>query len=60
MTIDALAHVDGIAPSRFIGLWPEAGVLLSVDGTMSDLRAGARDLVRTAVVQRRARLAIAA
>jgi hypothetical protein len=60
MTIDALAHVDGIAPARFIGLWPEAGVLLSVDGTMSDLRAGARDLVRTAVVQRRARLAIAA
>lgn len=60
MTIDALAHADGIAPVRFIGLWPEAGVLLSVDGTMSDLRAGARDLVRTAVVQRRTRLAIAA
>jgi len=32
---------------------PEAGVCLSVDGTMSDLRSGARDLVRTAVAQRR-------
>jgi hypothetical protein len=60
MTIDALNHVEGVAPSRFIGLWPEAGVVLSVDGTMVDLRAGARDLVRTAVVQRRSRLAVAA
>lgn len=60
MTIDALAHLDGVAPARIIGLWPEAGVMLSVDGTMADLRAGARDLVRTAVVQRRTRLAIAA
>jgi hypothetical protein len=60
LTIDALANHDGVAPSRIIGLWPEAGVTLSVDGTMADLRAGARDLVRAAVVQRRARLAIAA
>jgi hypothetical protein len=60
MTIDALNHVEGVAPSRFIGLWPEAGVVLSVDGTMADLRAGARDLVRTAVVQRRSRLTVAA
>jgi hypothetical protein len=60
LTIDALAHHDGVAPSRIIGLWPEAGVALSVDGTMADLRAGARDLVRTAVVQRRSRLATAA
>jgi hypothetical protein len=60
MTVDTLAHLEGVAPSRFIGLWPEAGVVLSVDGTMADLRAGARDLVRTAVVQRRSRLATAA
>ncbi|MGA2295113.1 MAG: hypothetical protein ABSG24_07795 [Acidimicrobiales bacterium] len=60
LIIDALAHHDGLASSRIIGLWPEAGVALSVDGTMADLRAGARDLVRTAVVQRRARLAVAA
>lgn len=53
LTIEALSDHDGVAPARVIGLWPEAGVCLSVDGTMSDLRSGARDLVRTAVVQRR-------
>ncbi|MGD0852710.1 MAG: hypothetical protein ABSA07_05055 [Acidimicrobiales bacterium] len=53
LTIEALADHDGVAPVRFIGLWPDAGVCLSVDGTMSDLRSGAKDLVRTAVVQRR-------
>ena len=53
LTIEALAHPDGLAPARMIGLWPEAGVCLSVDGTMDDLRSGARDLVRTAVVQQR-------
>lgn len=53
LTIEALAHPDGLAPARIIGIWPEAGVCLSVDGTMDDLRCGARDLVRTAVVQRR-------
>jgi hypothetical protein len=53
LTIESLADHDGVAPVRFIGLWPEAGVCLSVDGTMSDLRSGARDLVRTAVAQRR-------
>jgi hypothetical protein len=41
-------------------VWPEAGVVLCVDGSMADLRAGARDLVRTAVVQRRGRMALAA
>jgi hypothetical protein len=60
MTIDTLADLDGVAPSRFIGLWPEAGVMLCVDGTMADLRAGARDLVRTAVAQRRSALSLAA
>ena len=53
LTIEALADHDGVAPVRYIGLWPDAGVCLSVDGTMSDLRSGARDLVRTAVAQRR-------
>jgi hypothetical protein len=53
LTIDALADADGVAAARIIGLWPEAGVVLSVDGTMEDLRAGARDLVRTAVAQHR-------
>jgi hypothetical protein len=53
LTIEALADHDGVAPVRYIGLWPEAGVCLAVDGTMSDLRSGARDLVRTAVAQRR-------
>jgi hypothetical protein len=52
LTVEALADHKGIAPVRYIGLWPEAGVCLSVDGTMSDLRSGARDLVRTAVAQR--------
>jgi len=53
LTIEALADHQGLASVRYIGLWPEAGVCLSVDGTMSDLRSGARDLVRTAVAQRR-------
>lgn len=53
LTIEALADHDGVAPVRFIGLWPEAGVCLSVDGTMTELRSGARSLVRTAVAQRR-------
>ena len=60
LTIDTLADFDGVAPSRYIGIWPEAGVMLCVEGTMADLRAGARDLVRTAVAQRRTRLALAA
>ena len=60
LTIEALADHDGVAPVRYIGLWPEAGVCLSVDGTMSDLRSGARDLVRTAVAQRRGSALLAA
>ncbi len=60
LTIDALANVEGVAAARIIGLWPEAGVVLSVDGTIDDLRSGARDLVRTAVAQHRQRLAHAA
>ncbi len=53
LTIDALAQTTGECAARIIGVWPEAGVVLSVDGTMADLRAGARDLVRTAVARRR-------
>lgn len=53
LTMETLADSNGVAPLRFIGLWPEAGVCLAVDGTMADLRAGARDLVRTAVVRQR-------
>lgn len=60
LTIEALADRDGSAPARYIGLWPEAGVCLAVDGTMNDLRSGARDLVRTAVAQRRRGLLLAA
>jgi hypothetical protein len=60
LTIEALADHDGVAPVRYIGLWPEAGVCLSVDGTMTDLRSGARDLVRTAVAQRRGSALLAA
>lgn len=60
LTIDALADPSGLSPARMIGLWPEAGVVLSVDGTMNDLRAGARDLVRTAVARQRQHLAHAA
>jgi hypothetical protein len=60
LTIDALASPTGTAASRFIGVWPDAGVCLSVDGTMADLRAGARDLVRTAVVQQRGQMLKAA
>ena len=60
LTIATLADASGAAPLRYIGLWPEAGVALAVDGTMSDLRAGARDLVRTAVARGRDRTPIAA
>ncbi len=60
LTIDALAEPSGLAAARVIGLWPEAGVVLSVDGTMEDLRAGARDLVRTAVARQRHALHLAA
>jgi hypothetical protein len=60
LTIDALAEPSGLAAARVIGLWPEAGVVLSVDGTMEDLRSGARDLVRTAVAAERQRLVRAA
>ncbi len=52
LTIDALADPDGLASRLAVGVWPEAGVVLVVEGTMSDLRAGGRDLVRAAVALR--------
>lgn len=60
LTIETLVHPQGLAPARFVGIWPDAGLMLSVDGTMGDLRCGARDLVRTAVAQHRFRALIAA
>jgi hypothetical protein len=60
LTIDAFADSSGLVASRVIGLWPEAGVVLSVDATMDDLRAGARDLVRAAVALGRHQLTRAA
>jgi hypothetical protein len=60
LVVDTLADPLGLAPARIIGLWPEAGVALSVDGSMENLRRGARDLVRTAVAWRRQQLKSAA
>ncbi|HVB70413.1 MAG TPA: hypothetical protein VND83_02785 [Acidimicrobiales bacterium] len=60
LAVLALADSRGVAPSRVIGWWPEAGVVLAVDGSMEGVRAGARDLVRAAVVTRRHRLHLAA
>ena len=60
LVVAALADFHGVAPARLVGLWPEAGVVLCVDGTMQDLRRGARDLVRAAVVTLRRRLVLAA
>jgi hypothetical protein len=57
---DALADPNGHSADRMIGLWPEAGIALAVDGTVENLRAGARDVVRAAVVHRRNRLVKAA
>ncbi len=53
LVVETLAHPDGLAPLRYLGLWPDAGLILGVDGTIENVRAGARDFVRTAVAQRR-------
>lgn len=60
LVVAALGDPAGVAPSRVVGWWPEAGVVLGVDGSMESLRAGARDLVRAAVVTRRRRVPLAA
>jgi hypothetical protein len=48
--VDGLVEPTGQLATRVVGLWPEAGVMLSIDVTMADARAAARDLVRTAMV----------
>lgn len=53
MVVETLAHHAGLAPRRFLGVWPDAGIILGVDGTSDNVRAGARDFVRAAVAQRR-------
>lgn len=50
--IETLNHPARQAPQRFIGLWPDAGITLSVEGTVENLRKGARDVVRVAGAQR--------
>jgi hypothetical protein len=52
LVVDALSDRLGRAASRIVGLWPEAGVALAVDGSSTDVRAGARDLVLAARVRR--------
>jgi len=54
--IHALAHNEFAVPRRFIGLWPDAGIALAVDGTLDNLRAGARDIVRVCETNRRHQL----
>ncbi|MBW4029869.1 MAG: hypothetical protein HIU57_04220 [Acidobacteria bacterium] len=60
LVVETLAHPHGVAPQRYLGLWPDAGLILGVDGTMENVRAGARDFVRAAVAQRRLNLTRAA
>ena len=60
LAVDAFSHIGGEAPQRIIGVWPEAGITLSVDGTEEAVRAGARDLMRAAITQHRAVLTTAA
>jgi len=51
LTIDAFSRPDGRVANQIIGVWPDAGLLLRVEGSMADLRAGARDLLRVANLQ---------
>ena len=46
-----LANADGRAPRRYVGVWPDAGMILVVDGTDAAVRSGARVLVRAAIVR---------
>lgn len=57
LLIATLAHCDDRPPRRLIGVWPEAGLILAVDSTMDELRSGARDVVRCAVVRARTNVA---
>jgi len=60
LAVDALSDPQGRVAQRIIGIWPEAGVALALDGTTETLRAGARDLVRSAIVEHRHYARIAA
>ncbi len=48
LAVETLSHPHGDAPGRFVGVWPDAGLALGVDGTLEDVRAGARHLLRAA------------
>jgi hypothetical protein len=45
----ALADPDGTVPRRLIGLWPDAGVVLSVDGDGESLRRGLDEVAKSAL-----------
>ena len=60
LLVDALAHPEGRAPRRLLGVWPDAGLVLAVDGTLEEIRPAGRDVVRAAVAHRRVRLTSAA
>jgi hypothetical protein len=51
LAIDAFSRPDGQAANQIIGVWPDAGLLLRVEGSIADLKAGARDLLRVANLQ---------
>ncbi len=38
LAIDALAHPHGELAGRLVGVWPEAGLALAVEGTLEDAR----------------------
>jgi hypothetical protein len=54
LVVDALCDREGQVANRIIGLWPDAGIALGLDGTLDDARSGARALVRAACRQQRA------
>jgi len=51
LVTDALANPLGVAALRIVGLWPDAGIALAVDGTEGNVKRGARGLVRAASVR---------
>ncbi|HSN02584.1 MAG TPA: hypothetical protein VLS91_03775 [Acidimicrobiales bacterium] len=48
LAVETLAHPHGDAPGRYVGIWPDAGLALAVEGTLEDVRTGARHLLRAA------------
>ena len=51
LTIDAFSRPDGRIANQIIGVWPDAGLLLRVEGSIDDVRTGAKDLLRVANLQ---------